>query len=552
MSVNFIRKKIRLILIINLLFLLFPSFLIAQEPGKILIRNVRLINREGKTEDQSVNILIKNKKLNIITSDEIEIVDGTKGFDANNGVLMGTLDIGQPASFVIVDQDPREDINVLYDTKSHLIFSINNGIIETNKLTGIGAQTDEPKEKKKSKWIAYVPPPMALPVAYQDNSKWNRWNTKPISGIFVAAVALDRQRWFMQDDKSEEQVGNLKDYDGGEIRAFRMGVAGTLNFKKPWVYTFIVATHAFDKGYNSGSSDDLTLLDYRLDIPLAKKMALSIGKQKEPVSMERLLLGTQLPMQERPSTVDAMFTFRNVGISMNGTLLKERISWAAGVFNDWFDASQSFNESSNQLIGRITGLAYVNKDERHLLHLGLGLRYNDAIEEINYRSSPEFNQSPIFVETGFFSADFTMTYDFEISWRRGPIWLSSELIRNQVRSSDIENPVFSGYHVSGSYIITQEMHKYNRRNGTFGAVPVSRTVFQGGPGAWEVTARYSGIDLRNGLIDGGKMNILSIGLNWWLAPTFGVNLNYRYIILNQFNEVGRSQGIMARVLLMLE
>ena len=35
---------------------------------------------------------------------------------------------------------------------------------------------------------------MALPVNYLDAGKWNRWETKAFSGIFVAALAADRPR----------------------------------------------------------------------------------------------------------------------------------------------------------------------------------------------------------------------------------------------------------------------------------------------------------------------------------------------------------------------
>ena len=106
--------------------------------------------------------------------------------------------------------------------------------------------------------------------------------------------------------------------------------------------------------------------------------------------------------------------------------------------------------------------------------------------------------------------------------------------------------------MSGSWILTREMRAHNRRNGTLGPVPVSRSVNQGGPGAWELTARYSSLDLSDGLVDGGEMDILSLGLNWSLTATFTVNLNYRRIVFDRDGVRGRSDGIMARVILMLE
>ena len=134
----------------------------------------------------------------------------------------------------------------------------------------MGLEVEEEEEKQRG-WLAYTPPPLALPLSYQDTAKWNRWESKYVSGIFVSALVLDRQRWLSQDEANKEQVEvELTDFDGGEIRGFRFGAIGTLNFKKPWVYTFFAATNAFDKGFDSDDTDDITLFDYRLDIPPAR------------------------------------------------------------------------------------------------------------------------------------------------------------------------------------------------------------------------------------------------------------------------------------------
>lgn len=524
----------------------------AAEPNKLLVQNVRLVDRHGRTKDQIVSILIKETKLYIVTTDEIDLEEGMIGYDAQGGVVMGNLDIGQPANFLIVDQDPREDIEVLLDTKTHVVFAIRDGIIVRNTLPDVSSLDPEPEKKKQTGWIAYTPPPMALPVTYQDKRKWNRWDTRYISGIFVAAVALDRQRWLSQSDESEQQVGDLKPYDGGEIRALRLGAVGTLNFKTPWVYTFVLVTHAFDKGFDTTETDDITLLDYRLDVPLPRQLTLSVGKQKEPISMERLLLGTQMQMQERPAVADALFPARNVGVTINGTGFDQRMAWGGGVFNDWFDASQSANESANQVVGRVTGLPLVSGDDSHLLHLGLGIRYADGREVFRYGATPEFNQSPVFVDTDVIEADRTLTYDLEVSWRRGSYWLATEFIRHEVEAPDLGDPVFKGYHVSGSWILTGEMRNYKRRSGTFGPVPVSRSVHQGSFGAWEMAGRFSTLDLSDGLVNGGEMDILSLGINWWLTPKFGASFNYRHIVLDRYGVRGHSDGIMARVILTLE
>lgn len=226
---------------------------------------------------------------------------------------------------------------------------------------------------------------------------------------------------------------------------------------------------------------------------------------------------------------------------------------AVGLFNDWLVTSgEGFDESASQVTARVTGLPFVSKDESSLIHLALGVRYNDAKEGLRYLARPEFNQAPVYVDTGAFTAEHTLTYDLEASLRRGPIWLASEWVRNAVKAPELENPVFSGFHVSGSWTLTGEMRPYNRRNGTFGPVPVAKSINQGGYGALELSARYSSLNLSDGLIDGGKINVISLGLNWYLTPMFTFNLNYRHILLDRFDIRGHSSGIMARVILVLE
>jgi phosphate-selective porin OprO/OprP len=193
-----------------------------------------------------------------------------------------------------------------------------------------------------------------------------------------------------------------------------------------------------------------------------------------------------------------------------------------------------------------------------LLHLGLGYRYSSADQGIRFRSEPEFNKSPTFVDTAFgmdqtvLPADSMETWNVELSWRRGPLWLASEYFRTDIDSNELGNPSFDGYYVSASWVLTGEMRPYNKKNGLFRPVPVARTVYQNGKGAWEVAARYSETDLVDGQIQGGATQIASLGVNWWLTPFFSLGLNYRYIWSELDGLEGTSSGYMTRILLMLD
>jgi phosphate-selective porin OprO/OprP len=125
-------------------------------------------------------------------------------------------------------------------------------------------------------------------------------------------------------------------------------------------------------------------------------------------------------------------------------------------------------------------------------------------------------------------------------------------VRNSIDAPLFGDPTFTGYHVTGSWVVSGEMRAFNRKNSLFRPVPVARSVYQGGWGAWELSTRFSRIDLTDGLVNGGEMDIFSIGANWWLSPFFNVNMNYRYIMLDKNGVSGNSSGILARLMLVLE
>jgi phosphate-selective porin OprO/OprP len=538
---------------------LLASTAIAQivDPQNVLIRNVYLIEGGDTTKDTLVTLLIRDNKLEIVTKDEVPAKEAAMVVDARDGFLLGQLTIGEAPSFIILNQDPREDFNVLLDTSFYTVFAVHDGRLFANNLFEVEEEEALPEEETRQiRWRAYTPPPMALPSSYLDTTKWNRWETKYVSGIFIAALVLDNFQVLDQDSGSRQQVGDLEIFEGGEIRALRVGAAGTLNFDRPWIYTIAGATNEFDKGFEIQQPNSFTFFDYRLDIPLSDEFNVSVGKQKEPISMERIMGMQQLPMQERTSVSDALMPSRNFGVVISSTALDQRMTWAGGLFNNWIDSGASFSDTASQAIGRVTWLPYVSEDDSNLVHLGFGMRYTDAQRGLRYQTEPEFNKAPIYVDTSVdgtpFAANSAMLYNLEASWRKGPYWLAAEYVSNDVDAPVLGDPHFSGYHITGSWILSGEMREYRKKIGIFGPVPVAKTVDQGGWGAWEASFRWSSLDLTDGLIDGGEMDILSLGLNWWLTPVFNFNMNYRYVTLDRFGVKGNSSGIMTRILLLLE
>ena len=371
-------------------------------------------------------------------------------------------------------------------------------------------------------------------------------------GFLSAHSLMDRQFWLSQDGDSETQVKDLSDFEGGQIRGARFGVVGTLNFKRPWRYTVFAMTHAYDKGFDIDTDEEFSFGDYRLDIPMPADRTLSVGKQKEPISMERLMGLAYLPMQERGAFIDALLPSRNHGVVLSGAEASNNVSWAVGAFNNWIDSGESFSDTANVFVGRTTWAPAVFQDESNLFHVGLGLRYSDLKQPVQVRRTPEFNSAPRYVDTGEISADDQMTYSLEAYWRNGPYWLGFEYAGTDVNSPQTGNPFFSGYHVTGSWAVTGESRAYRKRSGVFDPLPVARPVNQGGWGTVELAFRYSNTDLTDGMLDGGEMDIWSLGVNWWFTRSAHLGLNYRHISLDREGLQGGSSGINARILLMLD
>ena len=235
-----------------------PSLAQVEGLPSVLLRNVKLADENGG-DDKVVNILVRDNKLDIVSEDLIPMDEADEVYDAEGGIILGQLKLGEPASFMVLDGDPRQDIDILLDTKTHATFAMRRGEIVRNRFVMMLEETPEEKARAESGWLAYAPPPLAVPLDYANTEKWNRFDTRFVSGIVAAAVVLDRQHWVGQDDESEFQVGDLTDFEGGEIRGLRFGGVGTINLDKPWIWTLFGATHAFDQGFDSQENDDFTL-----------------------------------------------------------------------------------------------------------------------------------------------------------------------------------------------------------------------------------------------------------------------------------------------------
>ena len=347
--------------------------------------------------------------------------------------------------------------------------------------------------------------------------RWNALETKWVNAYGVIAVALDRSS-FSQDAESYAQVGDLDPFSKGNIRGLRLGAVGTINFERPWTWVIAGASRAWDQGFDTTTDETFTIYDLAMTFPTWGEYGrFHIGKMKEPISSGRTNGLTFQQAMERPMHLDAFLPARNTGVALSDMILNEKMTWHVGVFNNWLEQKDvSFSDMSMNYVGRVTAVAYENNESKRLLHLGAGYRYSDAkLGYVHYRVGPEQSYVDKWLDTGAIDTNSAGTVNLEMIYLDGPLWLDAEYTSVSLDSPSLGDPTFSGYHIGAEYLVTGEHRGYNNRRGITRRVIPKKDFTSGGWGAIGITARYSTLDLTDGLVEGGEMQINTVGITWY-------------------------------------
>ena len=127
----------------------------------------------------------------------------------------------------------------------------------------------------------------------------------------------------------------------------------------------------------------------------------------------------------------------------------------------------------------------------------------------------------------------------------------SEYFFQNVDAPDSGNPMFHGGEWFATWLITGEVRTYNTRGGYFNQISPKRPVFSGGPGAWEVVAQFSKIDLDSGTLSGGKYWRFTPMVNWYMSDNLRLEFVYGYGSLNRFGLVGKTHFFQSRIQMQL-
>lgn len=343
---------------------------------------------------------------------------------------------------------------------------------------------------------------------------------------------------FYAFDQDAESVANYGDIENGE--AFRRARLGAFGDYGPSEYR-IEMDFAL-----TGRPSFLDVWAGLKDVPYLGRVR--VGHFFEPFSLERLTPNRFVTFMERALPDQPFAPARNIGVMANDTWLDDRGTWAVGLFRTDSDAfgDDVGDEFESALTGRVTYLPWYDEasDGREYAHVGAGYSLRDTNDDqVRFRAQPEARLGsttpnvPFLVDTGDVPAESFQLVGLEAAWVNGPFSVVSEYMLVPVNADGPDGLAFHGAYAQTSYFLTGEHRPYRRDCGTFGRVIPRRDFlrYRGdaedkcvelGPGAWEVAARMSGLELDDGLVRGGSLVDLTLGLNWYLNPYLRVTANW--------------------------
>jgi len=335
--------------------------------------------------------------------------------------------------------------------------------------------------------------------------RYTSYRGKYFSTHFGVAVLYDYNAFF-QDSESITQVGRQRDQ--WDDRSTRFILSGSIGPESHQMFYFAsYAWNGFDAPQNHKKTWEFT--DLIVTFPVGRLGAIIFGKTKEPFIYEMVGDAAFLPSLER--ILNPFFTSRDVGIYVSNTAFKKRMTYTSGWFNDWWVHGYNFDTSGNHFASRVTGLVSINQDGSRYLHVGVSARYAGADNGvIRLRGKPENNVSSNYVDTGNIRASNQKEFALEALWTHDRYSVLTEYVRSFVNATQVANPTFYGFYVTGSVFFTGEHRPYDRNVGfARRPIPIRRW------GAIELTARYMHLDLDNKTFQGGLLNKGTLDLNWF-------------------------------------
>jgi phosphate-selective porin OprO/OprP len=396
--------------------------------------------------------------------------------------------------------------------------------------------------------------------------------------------------WWRQDNQLKNStatggVGKLE--DGVFMRRIRLQMDGTLwdniIFNMEYSFENLGSTQASGSFINNNPAIGTMEECYAGAKELPWIGEIRVGQVRVPQGLEPGFVSSNKvgTFMEPAAFADAFFNNLAPGVWFGNAFCDNRVI-LAGMYYKQEGGSISSGGSLQQ--GATNGAAILSgeygwtvrgvilpiyeNEGRCLLHLGSSFTYRSALPNntagtgatfVDFSARPEMRDtiggygnvgpgnSTRFVSTGPLQANDTSVFDAELLLIWGPLSVQSEWTFTNAYSAvgQAGTPLagkglgqvgFNGGYVQVSYFLTGEHREYERHHARLGLTycrPHTPFFFKNGrnglcfgPGAWEIAARYSYLDLNDGDVQGGILESETVGINWYLNTHLKIQFDY--------------------------
>jgi phosphate-selective porin OprO/OprP len=319
------------------------------------------------------------------------------------------------------------------------------------------------------------------------------------------------------------------------------------------------------------------------------------GNQKDPFGFEHMTSSRFLNFMERSYAQDLYEgPFNNgfiPGLRIINSAYDQRLTWSGGIFKQNANPFGYANTGrANSLVGRLTWLPIYEDEGKKLLHLGIAGRaqQTNVRDEVRLRARGDLRNGPpgplnsIYLDTGLLNATWQNQIGLELVGNNGPWSFQSEYFGNWLYNTTSNTGAFSptssfagvpgftnpnygtaglqpkgafcGTYFTNSgyaevlYFLTGESRAYDKFDARFDRV-IPRNNFYvlrdangrtvSSEGALQLGLRYQYACLSDHQINGGTLNALTLGLNWFFNPNSKLQFNYDFAyrdFTNNFNK----------------
>ncbi|WP_149540846.1 OprO/OprP family phosphate-selective porin [Siccirubricoccus phaeus] len=382
------------------------------------------------------------------------------------------------------------------------------------------------------------------------------------------------------DGRFQASIGGQVQWDvGGAIR----GAPGTPNNRGvpdinsfgqnlrrariPFTFRFDDVTLNVTPDFGGSPDGTPTLYEANFNWNPIRPLTLTLGYYKPYITLYDSVSSNDFLMLERPSIVEVARSI-SAGDSRSSLAVRwaqNRFFAAAALTGDAYGTNSSQTvRGQTGFVGRVAGRPVATPDVD--VHLGVSGSYAFDIRrqssgqtlQLRDRVEMRIDQNRL-IDTGSLPADsaYVVGGEFGARWRN--FLLMGEYYQIGVQQSDAgaaprPDLTFEGGYVEASWVITGERHGYSTSNGAFSRPnPAQPFSFAGGgPGAWELAARYSVIDLNDkvsrgqpqsltGGVFGGRQEVIGTSLSWYPTNYLRFVLNWDIVNVDRLNAAGTTQ-----------